>query len=125
MLMCLPHIRNSSRQRAMYIVCVFFVFSYIAFDVLDLDGSNLPKVFNPVQGTKIVAAVLTEARLDFSPKKLESRGDGVIFFADGSREYGRPRWAEISNLAPLGQARTHGYRVGLARNSLPGSSPYF
>ena len=111
--------------RTLDVCCVLMVISYILFNVLDLDGSDLSKVLYPVQGTTIVAVVPTEARLDFSPEKFQRRGDGLSFLADGSREYGPPHWPEISKLPALGQARTHGYRVGLARNSLPDSSPYF
>ncbi len=110
--------------RTLDVCCVLMVVSDILFNVLDLDRSDLPKVFNPVQVTIIVAVVPTEARSD-SPEKFQRQGAGLFFFADGSREFGRPRWPEISKSPPLGQARTHGYRVGLPRNSLPDSSPYF
>jgi hypothetical protein len=104
---------------------MLMVISYILFSVLDLDGSDLPKVFNPVQATIIEAVMPTEARLDFSPEKFQHQGDDPFFFADGSREYSRPRSPELSKMSPLRQTRIHGYRIGLARNFLPDSSPYF
>src|SRR5215470_17655202 len=108
-------LHSSLVYRTLDVCCVFIVISYILFNVLDLDESDLPKIFNPVQVTIVEAVMPTEARLDFSPEKFQHRGDGLFFFADGSRECGRPRLAETSKMSPLGQARTHGYRVGLAR----------
>jgi hypothetical protein len=117
-------LHSSPACRTLDVYCVLIVISNILFNVLDLDGSDLPRVFNPLQESTIVAVVPAEARLDFSPEKFGRRGDGLVFFADGSK-YGPPRWAEISKFSPLGRARAHGYRIGLARNSLPDSFPYF
>ena len=125
MLIGIRTLHSSLVCRTFDVCYALMVISYILFNLLDLDGSDLPKVFNPVQGTTIVAVVPTEVRLDVPPEKFQRRGDGLLFFADGLGEYGRPRWAEIPKFSPLGEARAHGYRVGLARNSLPDSSPYF
>ncbi len=121
----LPHIRNSSLRWAIYIACLFFVLSYIAFDVLDLDGSDFLRAFNPVEGTTIIAVVPTETRLDFSRETFKGRHSDMLFFADRLRKYGRSRPMEIQDFFPVDATRAHGYRVGLARNSLSDSSPYF
>ena len=101
------------------------VISNILFNVLDLDGSEFLRIFNSVEKITMMAVVSTEGRLDFSPEKFERRRDGLLLFAGGSGEYGRPHYAEIQNFSQLHEARAHGYRVGLARNSLSDSSPYF
>ena len=118
MLMCLPHIRNSSRQRAMYIVCMCFVFSYIAFNVLDLDGSNL----TALERSSMLAVMPSDVEIPYSPARVERapRNNNLLSTNDESS----PRQAHLSVLTPASLARAHGYKVSLARNSLSDSSPY-
>jgi len=110
--------------RATHVVCVLLVFSYILFDVLDLDGSNFPKLLIRVERAVIVAVVPSSTQLNYSSDESELCGDMSLLFADISAVYSRPPWAEVLRSSPLIAARSHGYRVGLARNSLPDSSPY-
>jgi hypothetical protein len=120
----LKPIHSSRVSRAIYILSIFLLFCYIFFDVLDLDGSNFPKLFTPVQRTITVAVLPTSTELVYSSEQSELRGDISLLLADRSAECSRPSWAELLRASPLGRARSHGYRVGLARNSLPDSSPY-
>src|SRR5262245_7404007 len=110
--------------RVTHIFCVLLVFSYILFDVLDLDGSNFPKLLMRVERAVVVAVVPSTTQLNYSSEESELCGDISLLFADRSGEYSRPLWVELLTASPLGTARSHGYRVGLARNSLPDSSPY-
>ena len=114
----------STFWRIAHVVCALLVFSYILFDVLDLDGSNFSRLLATVERAAIVAEVPDAVPLNYSPEKSESRGDTSLFFPDQSGLYGRLYWTDLLRASPLGTARSHGYRVGLARNSLPDSSPY-
>jgi hypothetical protein len=116
---------SSRASRAIYILSVLLVFSYIFFDVLDLDGSNFPRLFTPVEKIITVAVVPSSTELNCAPEQSELYRDISVLFADRSAESSRPPWAELLRASPLGKARSHGYRVGLARNSLPDSSPYW
>ena len=110
--------------RVTHTVCVLLVFSYILFDVLDLDGSNFPKLLMRVERAVVVAVVPSTTQLNYSSEESELFGDISVLFADRSAEYSRPLWVELLRASPLNKTRSHGYRVGLARNSLPDSSPY-
>jgi hypothetical protein len=111
--------------RATHTVCILLVFAYVLFDVLDLDGSNFSRLLATVERAAIVAEVPDAVPLNYSPEKSESCGDTSLFFPDLSGSYARPCWAELLRASTLGTARSHGYRVGLARNSLPDSPPYW
>lgn len=117
-----PHIHSASLRRAMYIVCLFFVFSYIAFDVLDLDGSNLPSLFATVERFSILAVIASDVEIPYSSDLVERapRGNNLLSTND---ESSRPQ-AYLSVLTLVFLARVHGYKVSLARNSLSDSSPY-
>lgn len=115
----LGSIHSSRVSRGIYILSLLLVFSYIFFAVLDLDGSNFPRLFTPVKRTIIVAVVPSGTELNFSSAESELRSDVSLQSADRSIEYSRPLWAEVLTSSPLNTARSHRYRVGLARNSLP------
>ncbi len=118
MFMHLPHIHDSSWQRTLYIVCLCFVFSYIAFDVLDVDGSNLAAL----QRSSMVAVMPSPVEIPYSSDPVERvpRDKNLLSSSDESE---RPR-ADLSVLTPVFLARAHGYKMSLARNSLSDSSPY-
>jgi len=107
-----------------HIVCTLVVSSYIFFDVLDLDGSNFPRLFSPVQKAIIVAVVSSEAELFNSPKLLAPRDSTLIPIIDQAGKFTSTPQARLLIVSSLHSARAHGYKVSLARNSLPDSSPY-
>jgi hypothetical protein len=111
--------------RATHVVCALLVFSYILFDVLDLDGSTFARLLATVERAAIVAEVTDAILLNYSPEKSESWGDTSLLLTDQSGLCARLYWTELLRALPLGATRSHGYRVGLARNSLPDSSPYW
>jgi hypothetical protein len=125
MLMLSDHrpFHSSIFLRVTRVVCALLVFSYILFDVLDLDGSNFSRLLAPVERAAIVAEVPDAIPLNYSPEKSESWGDTSLLFTDPLGLYARLYWTVLSRASPLGATRSHGYRVGLARNSLP-DSPY-
>ncbi len=64
-----------------YIVCVVLVCSYIFFDVLDLDGSNFPRLLTPVARAVIVAETLVVIEIqDTRPPRLLFRNTGTKNF---------------------------------------------
>src|SRR5215510_10424589 len=111
-------IHSSRASRAIYILSIFLVFFYIFFDVLDLDGSSFPRLFTPVGRTIIVALMPSVVQLDYSTQQSGLSDDIDLPFADRSGLNLRPPWDEAVSPSPLDAARSHRYRVGLARNSL-------
>jgi hypothetical protein len=110
---------HPKRQRVMYLACVCFVFSYIAFDVLDLDGSNFPTLVGVIERSAIVAVLPSEVEISSSHDPIEHSQTVKILFADRLREYVRFQMTRVLESLPRALARAHGYRIGLARDSLP------
>lgn len=104
----------------MYIVCLCFVFSYIAFNVLDLDGSNLSAFVKPTERSSIVAVIPSAAEIPYSPPdRVEHVRTVAALVADVFTEYARFQTTRIAKSSLLANARAHGYRIGLARDDLP------
>jgi hypothetical protein len=114
--------RGRSVRQAVHIVSMILVCSYIFFDVLDLDGSDFPRLLHPVQKTLIVALVPSEAELFNSPKPPVPQDSTLTPIIDQAGKYSSPLQARLLILSSLHSARAHGYRVSLARNSLSDSS---
>jgi hypothetical protein len=113
------HIRHSTQQRAMYIVCMCFVFSYIAFNVLDLDGSNLRLFVKPLERPSLVAVIPSEVEIHYSSDRVEHAPAIVALVTDAFTKYARLLMITIPESSLLASARAHGYRIGLARDDLP------
>jgi hypothetical protein len=105
------------------IVCVLLVVFYILFDVLDLDGSDFAKIFNPPHQSKIEAFVPTETELDVSAKQFVPVSASASLLASAADEYAQLRRSENVQFSLLRTARAHGFRLGLARNSLSDAAP--
>ena len=118
-------IHSSRACRAIYLLSILLVFFNILFDVLDLDGSNFLRLVAPVKRTVTVAVIPSDTQINYSSEQSEFCGDNSLPFVDRSAKCSRPPLATILRSSPLGTARSHGYRVGLARNSLPDSPPYW
>ena len=114
--------RGRPVRHAIHIASILLVCSYIFFDVLDLDGSDFPRLLHPVQKTIIVALVPCEAELFNSPKPLVRADSTLIPITDRAGRFTSPHQAKLLILSSLFSARAHGYRVSLARNSLSDSS---
>ena len=113
-------------HRVFYIVCVVFVCSYIFFDVLDLDGSNFPRLLTPTQRLFLIAETVPVVDLrDF--RELAVLSDNVAhLLTDPFVNHNRlRRQTKALRLSPLISIRIHGYRVGLPRDSVADpTSPY-
>lgn len=110
--------------RAIHVVCMMLVLSYILFNVLDLDGSNFPRLLIPVGRSVIVAEVPCDVEFVYSLDRAELWKNTSDLSADGSGAYGRLQRTEVPRSSPLDSGRTHGYRVGLPRDSIADLSPY-
>ena len=123
MLRCFRPIHPSSLQRAIYVACMLLVFSYILFDVLDLDGSNLPRLLTPVTRAVIVAETVAVIDLQDSRKPAAPWGSVALLFTDLFEKCSRLR--RQTTASGLDSARSHGHRVGLPRDSVADpASPY-
>ena len=111
-------IHSSRVSRSIYVLSILLVFFNIVFDVVDLDGSSFARLLASVKRTVTVAVMPSDSEVN-SFEDSELRDDIALLFADRSRLNVRPPRAEVLNSSALGMARSHGYRVGLARNSLP------
>ena len=115
-------ILGSRLHRVFYIVCVAFVCSYIFFDVLDLDGSNFLRLLTPVARAVIVAETLVVVEIQDTRKHAAPLGSVALLFTDLSEKCSRLLWQ--TKATRLDSARSHGYRVGLPRDSVANASPY-
>ena len=100
--------------RAIYVVCTLLVFSYILFDVLDLDGSDLPSR-HPLERTVIVAEVAKDTEHVYSLDRSEFWMDLLLLAVSG--EAASVRLTRVLIFSPLDSARSRGYRVALPRSS--------
>jgi len=110
--------------RATDTLCTLLVLLYILFDVLDVDGSNLAKVFSPSRRTAVEAFIPAESDFEFSARHIESLGADTFFIAAVFVACAVCRQAKPEPFSPLRAVRDHGDRLGLARNSLSDTSPY-
>ena len=125
----LLHFRSvfaSRFHRVFYIVCVVFVCSYIFFDVLDLDGSNFPRLLTPVERSVIIAETVSLVDLRDFRDTAAFLGNVVLLLTDPFVNHNRlRRQTKALRLSPLISIRIHGYRVGLPRDSVADpTSPY-
>jgi hypothetical protein len=116
MLLHFLHIRHSTHWRAMYIVWMCFVFSYLAFNVLDLDGSNLRSFVTPIEQSSIVAVIAPDVEIPYFSNQVEHVRTVAALVADVFTEYARFQTTRIAKSSLLANARAHGYRIGLARD---------
>jgi len=108
--------------QALYIICALVIFFYILFDVLDVDGSNFAKYFDPSHKTLIGVFIPAEAEFDFAAKRDSLSFDAVLAF-DALIAHCPLRRIAALPLSALLRTRTHGSLLALARNSLPDSIP--
>ena len=103
--------------RAIYIICTLLVCFYIFFDVLDLDGSDFPLKWHPLERTTLVAEVTQDAD---SVQSLNSPALWVGSFHAGPDRISASFTVPVNEniiLAGIHSARVHGYRIALPRSS--------
>ena len=116
----LPDFRSSHCStfwRAIYIVCMFVVFSYILFDVLDLDGSDFPRPRAPVERNVVVAEVPKDIKLVCCLDRTDLWVEQSLLAPAISGEAVSVRLTRLLAFLPLDSPRAHRYRVALPRSS--------
>ena len=108
---------------AIYVVCTALVFSFIVFEVLDVDGSDFPAK----PSTAATPANLAEPRHDTRRAFLKGPAlawmDPWALFASRSGESVRLQRTAAVKPSPVVSPRAHGSRAALPRSSLAGSPP--
>ena len=108
-------------QRASCIACMPFVIAFIAFNILDLDGSNLASLTRSFDRFVIDAEIGAATRVDPLPERFEPFDkDHRLLTLDNSSDRARYHTNELRALSRLEKARTHLYHVSLPRDSVPG-----
>jgi len=115
--------KSSTLRRIADVVCSLLVVFYVLFDVLDLDGSDFSRVFNSAHQPKLDAVVSAETELDVSAKQFLPVSANASLLALDDSEFAQSRRSYKVQFSLLRNARDHGYRPGLARNSLSDKSP--
>lgn len=110
-------------RRVVYIVCTVIVFSYIFFDVLDLDGSNFPLPLSPVKSSVIVSDVQKNIQRSYLSGLTELWDHLFALPVDGQTDLVPSDPAKKPKPSVLDSSRDRGYRVALPRSSTSDSSP--
>ena len=97
-----------------------FVLTFIAFNLLDLDGSNLASLTRCFDHFIVDAEVAASPRMDPLPERFEYLDQEQILTADDSPDRARCLTAQLRSLSRLEKARSHLYHVSLPRDSVPG-----
>src|SRR5689334_21926888 len=117
------YLRNPSKLwRATCIAFMPFILAFIAFNILDLDGSELISFSRNFELSIFIGDVDRTPRLDTFSEHFELPNAAQQLAPDRSRNDTLSP-AQISKFPLIRIARDHGYRVGLARHSLPNASP--
>jgi hypothetical protein len=119
----LTAIYRSKICRLTYVICTVLVLFYFFFDGLDLDESNLLALEIPDESV-VISAELTSNLEPVSPSNPADLWENTALYEDGSEEGPRLQVLESSRASPLDVARSHGYRVGLPRDSITDIFPF-
>ncbi|MGN6718670.1 MAG: hypothetical protein ACTHLX_14895 [Candidatus Binatia bacterium] len=112
---------TSQVRRAACIACMPFVFVFIAFNLLDLDGSNLASLTKSFDRFVIDAELGAVTKIDPLPERFENfENDHRFLTLHDSSDRVRYQIIELRALSRLEKARTHLYHVSLPRESVPG-----
>jgi hypothetical protein len=111
-------VRSRWLFRVIYMVCAVAMVAYVLFDILDLDGSNLPLTHSSPKGAIFLVTNVSEGETSLLPY-LPAR-PGI-----NSNVLTLPvllvslRTNEGMRIAGLALSRRHRYRVALPRSSVP------
>ena len=114
-------IRSSRFLRSAYLVWALLAISYVLFEVLDVDGSNLPRLLTPLHRS-LVAEVISNLEGD-RDESVDQRQHGPTLSIDAPRE---PRLArQIKPIRSAGRdlLRAHRYRAGSPRDAIAQTPP--
>lgn len=112
---------TSRVRRIACIACTPFVIAFIAFNILDLDGSNLASLTRSFDRFVVDADIGAATRVDPFPQRFENFDNDhrLLTLADSSHRV-RYETIELRALSRLEKAKTHLYHVSLPRDSVPG-----
>jgi hypothetical protein len=119
---CRPN-PSSLLWRAVYIVSAVFVFSYILFNVLDLDLSDLPLRPAPIERTAAVIQVPKATEHAFLPYRTDFWVDVSLLVPDISKESLRLQRKGIQRSLNFHSPHTRVYRMALPRSSTEDAFP--
>ena len=97
-----------------------FVFAFIAFNILDLDGSNLISFTRSFEHSMIDADIATAPRIEPLPERFECFENKRRPTVDDAPNQARWHTSELRALSRLEKARTHLYHISLPRDAVPG-----
>ena len=113
---------------AIFTVATAAVFSFILFEVLDIDGSDFPGQ----PAAQVTPATLSEAEHDLRRAHLHGSiklwVDATLVLPHGSLESVRLHRPPVPRVLLIRSPQTQGYRITLPRSSLPDaprSAPLF
>jgi hypothetical protein len=104
--------------RAVSIVCVMMVFSYIFFEVLDLDGSRFPLQQHPIDSSAIVTEETKIVR-PYLTRLVEPWIDVSFPWLAKQVDWFHPRFIENLAAPQFNTIHHHAYRTALPRSSVP------
>ena len=119
MLAAFRSFHSSVFLRAIFIGCVVVAFSYIFFEVLDLDGSNFPLQRFPVENAAIVPEVETNIVRPYLTRWAVPWTEVLCSFLPEQVDSVRPRLIEYFKASALNSIQRRNYRVALPRSSVP------
>ncbi len=120
----LKAVHCSKVWRACYILCTLLVSLYILFDVLDLDGSNLPHVNSPVRESVVAVEVTSDMEFVHTSDQAAPWENSTLVADESPQEHARFEIFEIPRSSPLDVARSHRYRASLPRDSITDLFPF-
>ena len=97
-----------------------FVIAFIAFNILDLDGSNLASLTRSLDRFVIDAELGAATCIDPLPEEFDNFENDHPLTLDDSSDRVRYQTIELRARSRLEKARTHLYHVSLPRDSVPG-----
>src|SRR5262245_36322581 len=119
MLLAFRSFNYSVFRRAVSIACVIVIFSYILFQVLNLDGSNFPLQRFPVENTAIVPEVETNIVRPCLTRLALPWTEGLCSLLHQQVDFVRPCLIENFKASGLNSIQRRNYRVALPRSSVP------
>src|SRR5215831_20873392 len=119
MLLAFRSFHSSVFLRAISIVCVIVAFSYIFFEVLDLDGSSLPLQRFPVESTAIVPQVEINLVRPYFTRLALPWSDISFFLLPEHVDCVRLHRIENFKASAFNSLQRRSYRVALPRSSVP------
>ena len=101
------------------------VFSYIFFEVLDLDGSNFPLQHNTVESNAIVPEIETNVIRPYLTRVAEPWSEISFSVLTNQLDRVYPRLMKPRVASPFNFLERRGYRIALPRSSIPDDLPYY